>query len=155
MSSHRFVRREERQSRGAEADQGPAKRYWPGRAPDWYKEDQEQEAEQQDVQLAADAPTAFGKLAVKDEPEVAAPSIVRKASCPCHSAQSRCSDSPGPALTPVHNKRCCRRTRACAVPVLSRAAWLAWAAHERCMLARRPTPGCSGSRPCRQSRTRR
>ena len=78
MSSHRFVRREERQSR-AEAD--PAKRYWPGRAPDWYKEDGEG-AEDGDVPVAESAPAAFGKLAVKDEPGaagIAAPTIVKKA----------------------------------------------------------------------------
>lgn len=82
MSSHRFVRREERQNTGATADPGQVKRYWPGRAPDWYREDTEEAREDEDQQVAEDAPTAFGKLAVKEEPAagVAAPQIVRKVS---------------------------------------------------------------------------
>ena len=80
MSSHRFVRREQRQP---EAEPGQVKRYWPGRAPDWYKEEKEEEEEEQSEDEAA--PAAFGKLAVDDGPAfapaaVAAPTIVKKAS---------------------------------------------------------------------------
>ena len=80
MSSHRFVRREQRQP---EAEPGQVKRYWPGRAPDWYKEEKEEEEEEQSEDEAA--PAAFGKLAVEDGPAfapaaVAAPTIVKKAS---------------------------------------------------------------------------
>ena len=78
MSSHRFVRREQRQ---AEAEPGQVKRYWPGRAPDWYKEEKDEEVEEQSEDEAG--PAAFGKLAVEDGPAfgaVAAPSIVKKVS---------------------------------------------------------------------------
>ena len=77
MSSHRFVRREQRQS---EAEPGAVKRYWPGRAPDWYKEEKEEEEEQDGQSEDEAAPSAFGKLAVEDGPTfaVAAPTIVKK-----------------------------------------------------------------------------
>ena len=113
MSSHRFVRREQRQSA---AEPGQVKRYWPGRAPDWYKEEKEEEEEEEEEQQSGEeaAPAAFGKLAVDDGPAfasaaVAAPTIVKKASYflpssrtlsgPCYqlpaNSQARCSRCQG------------------------------------------------------------
>ena len=101
MSSHRFVRREQRQ---AEAEPGQVKRYWPGRAPDWYKEDKDEEVEEQSEDEAG--PAAFGKLAVEDGPAfgaVAAPSIVKKVSqeSTCIARSSHCTPTAQQSITSI------------------------------------------------------
>ena len=82
MSSHRFVRREQRDAEADAAAAASVKRYWPGRAPHWFAEGQGAEVEvQEDAQE-----TPFGQAfrqEVQATTGVAPPVVVRKVLVSC------------------------------------------------------------------------
>lgn len=87
MSSHRFVRREQRDPEAEAAAAATVKRYWPGRAPHWYAEDGQAPEEQP---IEDDQETAFGRAFREDVQAttgVAAPVIVKRVrACLCAAA---------------------------------------------------------------------